>query len=409
MRAINTTTLQLQDIDPERHGTRYAILSHTWDSEEVLFDDIRNLGPGDLATTLRKKGANKVIGSCVQAKKDRYHYIWIDTCCIDKSSSAELSEAINSMFKWYALASVCYAYLGDVAARAPVDNMESPEPVTTNLLASKWFSRGWTLQELIAPPSVIFFDREWEQIGTRSTVSTPIARETSIHESLLNRPPWRPWENLRSLRHKLETIAASTRMTWAHDRETTRGEDLAYCLMGLFDVNMPLLYGEGEEKAFTRLQREIITARSDQSILAWTYSKHDGRAETRILAPTPRVLFIPAANEPFPGPSNLGNISLQGHVVQATVFLAKLKHLPESQPDNFVAVLQFQGSGWRSFLSRPALPLQRLAVASGDTVYRKVANSILLVGMGHRGGMTIVDVGRHQQRGGSGRCIFIWA
>lgn len=125
MRVINTTTLQLQDINPENRGARYAILSHIWGSEEVLFDDIRNLGPRELATKVRKRGASKIIGSCIQAKKDRCDYIWIDTCCIDKSSSAELSEVINSMFKWYALAEQCYAYLGDVSMATPEKDMWS--------------------------------------------------------------------------------------------------------------------------------------------------------------------------------------------------------------------------------------------------------------------------------------------
>lgn len=159
-------------------------------------------------------------------------------------------------------------------------------------------------------------------------------------------------------------------MTWAQGRETTRGEDLAYCLMGLFDVNMPLLYGEGEEKAFTRLQREIITVRSDQSILAWTNVKHDGRTDTctTILAPTPRVRFLSAAKEPFPTLSNQGSLSLQGNKVQATVFLGKARFAGSHRAESFAAALQFQAAGAPGYLSGPALHLERLPGQRRHTV-----------------------------------------
>lgn len=282
--------------------------------------------------------------------------------------------------------------------------LASPELIKrTDLVSSKWFSRGWTLQELIAPNSVTFFDREWEEIGTRATVSTTIALATSIDEPLLNRPRCKPDENLRFLRQQLEAIAASARMRWAQGRETTRGEDLAYCLMGLFDVNMPLLYGEGEEKAFTRLQREIITVRSDQSILAWTNAKHDGRTDTctSILAPTPRVRFLSAAKEPFPTLSSQGNLSLQGNKVQATVFLGKARFAGSHRAESFAAALQFQAAGAPGYLSGPALHLERLPAANGDTLYRKVDNSILWLKMDHSGNMTAIQYGRDSSESGT--------
>lgn len=200
-------------------------------------------------------------------------------------------------------------------------------------------------------------------------------------------------------------------MTWAQDRETTRGEDLAYCLMGLFDVNMPLLYGEGEEKAFTRLQREIITARSDHSILAWTPLRDQTRfSETSyILAPTPRVRFLPAAKEPLPTPSSQGNLSLQGNKVQATVFLGKVRFAGWRRAESFAAALQFQAAGVGGFLSGPALHLERLPAANGDTLYRKVDNCILWLNMDHSRNMTAVQCGRDSSESGTRDrgCMFI--
>lgn len=200
-------------------------------------------------------------------------------------------------------------------------------------------------------------------------------------------------------------------MTWAQDRETTRGEDLAYCLIGLFDVNMPLLYGEGEEKAFTRLQREIITARSDHSILAWTPLRDQTRfSETSyILAPTARVRFLPAAKEPLPTPSSQGNLSLQGNKVQATVFLGKVRFAGWRRAESFAAALQFQAAGVGGFLSGPALHLERLPAANGDTLYRKVDNCILWLNMDHSGNMTAVQCGRDSSESGTRDrgCMFI--
>jgi hypothetical protein len=175
-------------------------------------------------------------------------YKWIDSCCIDKSSSAELSEAINSMYKWYANAQVCYAYLSDV----DVDqNAESA------LRLSQWFSRGWTLQELLAPRVVQFYDKNWLEIGTKQSLSWLLAEITGIGSGSLSGD-------------KVLTCIAQ-KMSWAARRKTTRAEDLAYCLMGLFDVNMPLLYGEGGQKAFIRLQTEIMATTTDESIFAWSY------------------------------------------------------------------------------------------------------------------------------------------
>ena len=235
----------------------YAILSHTWRDEEILFQDMQRRE----RATEQKQGWRKVQYTCDQARKNRYQYVWIDTCCIDKSSSAELSEAINSMFEWYSCASCCYAYLDDYAV--PEGAAVGDVPGKDALAQCQWFYRGWTLQELIASPTIVFYGSGWTQIGTKETLQGLLSSITGVDEDVLENPEHR------------HAVAVARRMCWAAHRETTRGEDIAYCLLGIFDVNMPLLYGEGGVKAFERLQREIARRQCDASLLAWT---QDGQA-----------------------------------------------------------------------------------------------------------------------------------
>ena len=180
-------------------------------------------------------------------------HFWVDTCCIDKTSSAELSEAINSMFRWYRDAVCCFVLLEDVES-----SRKHEDGVAGDFEASRWFTRGWTLQELLAPRTVHFFDRMWECIGSRQSLVQRISRRTNIAEEIVLSGEW-----------PLATVAQ--RFSWMAGRVTTRPEDLAYCLLGIFDVNMPMLYGEGE-RAFIRLQEEIIKQSDDQSIFAWDAS-----------------------------------------------------------------------------------------------------------------------------------------
>lgn len=212
----------------------YAILSHTWgdDNEEVTFRDLVN-GVGK-----SKVGYSKIRFCGQQAAKDHLRYIWVDTCTIDKSSSAELSEAINSMFRWYHEAAKCYVYLSDV----------SVGDFARNHLAfrkSRWFTRGWTLQELVAPASVEFFSLEGERLGDKISLMQEIAGITGISIHALHG------------QHPLHQFSVTERMSWAKGRETKREEDVAYSLLGIFDIHMPLLYGEGREKALIRLHKEI--------------------------------------------------------------------------------------------------------------------------------------------------------
>ena len=245
MRLLDTKTLKLREFIgsdiPE-----YAILSHTWEKEEVSFQDYPKPDSRKLA------GFSKISRCCALAASEGWQYVWIDTCCIDKSSSAELSEAINSMYRWYAEAQVCYVYMADISV---VRNKENPLSFKNRTFAeSRWFTRGWTLQELLAPRSVSFYDSNWTNFGLRASLEDELEAATRISKHNFQRP-------------RDASIAA--KMSWASFRETTRIEDVAYCLLGLFDVNMPLLYGEGN-KAFKRLQHEIIRSTDDESIFAWS-------------------------------------------------------------------------------------------------------------------------------------------
>jgi hypothetical protein len=217
----------------------YAILSHTWGEGEVTY---RNLIEG---TGRSKAGYDKIRFCAQQAANDGLQYFWVDTCCIDKSSSAELQEAINSMFRWYQNAAKCYVYLLDVSTRKRKASDLSTECTWESAFrASKWFTRGWTLQELLAPRSVEFFSRECGQLGNKRTLEQQIHEITGIPSTALRESP-------------LSQFDVDERFLWAKGRETTREEDKVYSLFGIFDVQMPLLYGEGEVKAFRRLREEI--------------------------------------------------------------------------------------------------------------------------------------------------------
>ncbi|KAK1594643.1 heterokaryon incompatibility protein, partial [Colletotrichum navitas] len=246
MRLLNTATLQLSEFY-DGQVPRYAILSHTWADDEVLFDDIEG-GPSP------KAGWAKVQSACRLARGQDHAWMWIDTCCIDKSSSSELSEAINSMFRWYRDADVCFAYLAD----APCAGPGTPECAAA-LAGSRWFTRGWTLQELLAPAALDFYSSDWRRIGSRPILARVIGSVTGIDPAYLD-------GDGGALR--LAQASVAERMSWASRRQTTRAEDLAYCLLGIFDVNMPLIYGEGP-KAFRRLQEAVIRDTDDQSIFAW--------------------------------------------------------------------------------------------------------------------------------------------
>ena len=235
---------------------RYAILSHTWeaDGEEVTFKDLMK------GTGKSKAGYQKIRFCGEQAVTDNLQYFWVDTCCINKSSSAELSEAINSMFRWYHNAGKCYVYLSDVSISGSIkDDQFSQWAWEPAFQKSRWFTRGWALQELIAPASVEFFSKEGEQLGNKKSLERHVHEITGIPVKALQGSP-------------LSDFSVTERMLWAEKRETTREEDKAYSLLGIFDVHMPLMYGELREKALRRLREEIDRASNGKSFSPITSS-----------------------------------------------------------------------------------------------------------------------------------------
>ncbi|KAM0715688.1 hypothetical protein Q7P37_009187 [Cladosporium fusiforme] len=273
MRLLNTETLELEEFfnPPE-----YAILSHRWGPDEVTYE--RYLTQRDL----KGQGYDKIVNCCRFARGRGRKYVWIDTCCIDKRSSAELSEAINSMWEWYESAHECYAHLADVTAPLPGTANASLSFSRIGIFdtkdshASEWFSRGWTLQELLAPRILIFCADDWQVIGLKEDlgVLAEVSQITSIPERRL------------ASHFSLTNSCVAEKLSWAARRVTTRDEDIAYCLLGLLGINMPLLYGEGK-KAWLRLQQEIIRNTDDESIFAWQYGQDSSYypLEAGILAP----------------------------------------------------------------------------------------------------------------------------
>ncbi|KAL5331173.1 hypothetical protein ACEPPN_000702 [Leptodophora sp. 'Broadleaf-Isolate-01'] len=217
---------------------QYAILSHRWGAEEVTFKDLTD------GTSKGKAGYGKIQFCGEQARHDGLQYFWVDTCCIDKTSSAELSEAINSMFRWYRQSTKCYVYLSEVLRTAVNTDNLAWESAFQN---SDWFTRGWTLQELIAPKSVEFFSKEGKLLGDKSTLERQICEITGIPAKALRGSP-------------LFDFSIVERMSWAGMRKTTREEDQAYSLLGIFDISIPVIYGEGKDRAMQRLREEIEKA-----------------------------------------------------------------------------------------------------------------------------------------------------
>ena len=258
----------------DEETTDYAILSHRR-IDEVDYEEMVDLAKidGEEQDKIRQRlGYRKILNSCEQATKDKYEWLWMDTCCIDKRSSAELSEEINSMYRWYENSRVCYAYLHDIQGSSfPTERNTTRYPDFNGW--PEWFSRGWTLQEMVAPSVVWFFNKDWRPIGDKDTHTETLEDITGVPRHILT-------DGL-----SFERPCVAQIMSWAANRVTTRVEDRAYSLMGLLDVNMPMLYGEGK-KAFHRLQLEIIHWSNDQSIFAWGCNEGDVRTGS-ILADDP--------------------------------------------------------------------------------------------------------------------------
>ncbi|KAK5727008.1 hypothetical protein LTR15_002899 [Elasticomyces elasticus] len=327
MRLLNLYTLKFEEFYGEEDTPAYAILSHRWTKHEISYREFVD------GCDQRSAGYKKILDFCAFARSrparvrsqgrmlenNLLQWGWLDTICIDKSSSQELSESINSMFEWYGRAAVCCAFLGDVP---PLD--EGNIVVAKAFAESEWFERGWTLQELLAPWDVIFCNQVWQIIGHKCThskdgpplecatkghgvvygpaLNAEISRCTSIGGFYLEEPT------------NIYYGSVACRMSWAAHRKTTRVEDIGYCLLGMLEVNMPLLYGEGS-RAFMRLQEEIIRRSSDQSIFRWNIAVNLMNKPTGVLASYPSDFsgssHIVRTRQPPDVPYALTNIGLE--------------------------------------------------------------------------------------------------
>ncbi|KAK7963351.1 HET domain-containing protein [Apiospora saccharicola] len=298
MRLLDARKIELVEFI-EESAPVYAILSHRWEDDEVALQEIQELNRrqwskafSQTANAIRaKQGYVKLKRFAELALQHGYNYVWVDTCCIDKTSSAELSEAINSMYRWYQNAAVCYAYLSDVKY-----GYQDAAGSAFHRLCSKslWFSRGWTLQELVAPSSVMFYGADWKYLGSKDDeagIRAALRDITGINIRVLD----------GSMR--ISDVSIAERMKWASKRRTSRPEDMAYSLLGLFDVNMPLLYGEGGVKAFIRLQEEILRSSNDHTIFAWRLPSAEAQESKEfhgLLASNPDCFHGVKAYRPLP-------------------------------------------------------------------------------------------------------------
>ena len=285
MRLLRVSTLEFSSFPPDEIP-KYAILSHKWGREESSFQEATRKHNDDV----EKEGYKKVKDFAEYVMKSLPHvkWIWIDTCCINQESSAELTEAIISMYKWYSGAEVCFAYLAGATRRDDLEEFKGDE----------WFRRGWTLQELIAPATVVFLTRTWEVIGHKGktgrcrsgidlesgpVLTAPLVAVTGIPKVVL--------DDFKQSRN----LGVEERLAWADGRKTTRDEDMSYCLLGIFDVGMSARYGEGGEHARTRLFEAIDRASGDyeQKYLSTRLAKKDTdqfrKIEDWLSAPDPRV------------------------------------------------------------------------------------------------------------------------
>lgn len=225
---------------PDDHLPPYAILSHTWNGEREVTYQKLTTGVGH-----EKKGYDKIDFCIAQAAADQIEYSWVDTCCIDKSTNDEISTAINSMFRWYQGAAKCYVFMSDVKVPDGVDDPPAFKVTWMNAFRrSRWFTRGWTLQELLAPASVEFFSREGKWLGNKLSLEREIHEITQI-----------PIEALRQAH--FSEFSIEERLRWTAGRSTTKPEDKAYSLLGIFNIFLPLIYGEGEKHAFRRIYEEV--------------------------------------------------------------------------------------------------------------------------------------------------------
>ncbi|KZL64960.1 het domain-containing protein [Colletotrichum incanum] len=349
---LDTKSLALEAVD-EPSSVKYAILSHTWEEDEVTFSDI-----SDLDRARQKAGFSKIAKTCELARERGLQYAWVDTCCIDKSSSAELSEAINSMFAWYKSSTVCFVFLSDLP---PLENPENPFDRQPGLPYSqeavggcRWFTRGWTLQEPIAPARVEFYNSNWEMFTQKSECTWVLSCITSVAVSVLDSP-----SNLRQ-------TPVAVKMSWAASRKTKRIEDRAYSLLGIFDIHMPLLYGE-RYKSFRRFQEEIARESDDLSLFAWRSQSSDRTHDENFQLF--RGIFARSPTE-FRGCSQMRKTTFQSSKPEFSLFNRGVMikdSFQKSTKDVYVMDLGF---------SKPYLPIRIFLVHTANGFVRSIPWSL---------------------------------
>ena len=319
MRLINTDTRLIEKFDDPSNvpNSGYAILSHTWTikpDKELELEDIRTAG-NEAAKAKLVEVNPKTRETCRLAQMSALSYAWIDTICIDQNSSSDKSEAINAMYRYYQDAKICFTHLFDVDGhgitltdfnpnKPDTDDMKAVRKEFTN---ARWFKRGWTLQELLAPPQLWFYDKNWNRLGSRDELCDTIAKITRIEPGVLQDA------------QQMWACSIAKRMSWAAGRETRRQEDKAYSLLGIFGVNMPMIYGEGA-RAFIRLQEEIIKISDDQSLFTWSTSEDQNNSA--LLARSPdafkgctNIIREPLRTDEYPYSVNNRGISMQLNLV----------------------------------------------------------------------------------------------
>ncbi|OTA95669.1 hypothetical protein M434DRAFT_184886 [Hypoxylon sp. CO27-5] len=281
IRVINVRTFEFEEFfnESEVFG-KYAILSHRWSGDEVSFQKMNEAGirkrlAGRFELMLHSvhHGFRKIRATCRLAREVYgLQYVWIDSCCINQEDAHEKQASINSMFRWYKNASVCIVHL--------YNHDDSHNfPTRENLPRDNWFKRGWTLQELLAPKKVHFYSANWYLIGSKNDYSAEIKDITGIPEEAITN------------KCRLDKYSVAQRMSWAAERETTQGEDVAYCLFGIFDiVDMQKLYGLGAVEAFRLLLKKIIERTNDMSIFGWSDFEYSQSTEHyNLLARSPKA------------------------------------------------------------------------------------------------------------------------
>ncbi|KAI1750281.1 HET-domain-containing protein [Xylaria castorea] len=261
MHLLDTTTYELRsDLQPTFRQEGYAVLSHRWVGQEITFDQLKEEIKGLRFSTAsaRTPQVDKIRGAAETARNLDIKWIWIDSCCINRANAVEQTESINSMFKWYRDAKVCITYLSDV--QKDESHSDSSDPQRLDSVErdgpSIWFSRGWTLQELLAPQDMRFYDKDWNFIGTKMTLARLLEGITGIDKRYLT-----------GEKH-FGTACIATKMSWMAGRTTTRVEDIAYSMLGIFNTNMTTQYGEGM-RSFMRLQQTLLLTSRDESLFAW--------------------------------------------------------------------------------------------------------------------------------------------